>query len=133
MTASTRVGRFTLLYAVSRCEVSALEFALVNNPLRAGVQRYFEAPRLLAMGGPTEGGSVLEMGCGRGVGTGLILDRFEADRVDAFDLDPRMVRRARRRLTGRADRVRLWVGDASTIARREMGRSIAWVVAEKSG
>ena len=44
-----------------------------------------------------------------------MLDRFGAGRVDAFDLDPRMVRRARRRL-GRREGVRLWVGDATAIA-----------------
>ena len=96
--------------------LNRLEFALMNNPLRAGVQRRFEAPRLLRMGGPMRGGSALELGCGRCVATALILDLFGADRVDAFDLDPRMVVRARRRLAARASSVRLWVGDATTIA-----------------
>ena len=63
----------------------------MNNPLRALIQRRFEAARLLRMGGPMEGGSALEIGCGRGVGVQLILDLFGADAVDAFDLDPRMV------------------------------------------
>jgi ubiquinone/menaquinone biosynthesis C-methylase UbiE len=36
--------------------------------------------------------------------------------VDAFDLDPRMVALARRRLLSRSSRVRQWVGDASAIA-----------------
>jgi trans-aconitate methyltransferase len=41
---------------------------------------------------------VLEIGCGRGVGTEIILERFGARRVFAFDFDPTMVKRARRRL-----------------------------------
>lgn len=95
--------------------LNRLEFALMNNPLRAAVQRHFEAPRLLRMGGPMSGGRALEIGCGRGVGTELILDLFDAAAVDAFDLDPRMVALASRRLRQRGRRVRLWVGDATAI------------------
>jgi ubiquinone/menaquinone biosynthesis C-methylase UbiE len=58
---------------------------------------------------------VLEIGCGRGVGTELLLDVFGAARVDAFDLDPDMVAPATQRLAPHGDRVRLWVGDATAI------------------
>ncbi len=91
------------------------EYALMNNPLRALIQRRFEAARLLRMGGPMDGGAALEMGCGRGVGVELILDVFGAESVDAFDLDPSMVSRARARLRDRGAQVRLWVGDATSI------------------
>jgi len=96
--------------------LNRVEYALMNNPVRAAIQRYFEAARLLRMGGPVRGGKVLEIGCGQGVGTELILDLFGADTVDAFDLDPRMVALARRRLLSRSSRVRQWVGDATAIA-----------------
>ena len=96
--------------------LNGLEFALMNNPVRAAIQRHVEARRLLEMGGPLHGARVLELGCGRGVGTALILDVFGAAAVDAFDLDPRMIARARRRLHGHGSRVRLWVGDATSIA-----------------
>ncbi len=96
--------------------LNAAETALMNNPVRLVIQHLLEARRLLAMGGPMRGGRALEVGCGRGVGVELILDRFGAGQVDAFDLDPRMVGLARRRLRGRGERVRLWVGDASAIA-----------------
>lgn len=96
--------------------LNRFEYALMNNPIRAAVQRHFEAPRLLGMGGPLAGGSALEIGCGRGVGTALILERFGAASVDAFDLDPRMVAEARRRLAPLGSRVRLWVGDVSAIS-----------------
>ncbi len=79
-------------------KLNAIETALMNNPLREAIQRRFEARRLLEMGGPMRGGRALEVGCGRGVGVELILDRFGATEVDALDLDPEMVERARRRL-----------------------------------
>jgi ubiquinone/menaquinone biosynthesis C-methylase UbiE len=93
--------------------LNRVEFLAMNNPLREASQRHFEARQLVQMGGKMNGGRALELGCGRGVGAQLILDAFGADTVDAFDLDPRMVARARRRLDGRA---RLWVGDAAAIA-----------------
>lgn len=96
-------------------KLNAIETALMNNPLREAIQRRFEARRLLEMGGPMRGGRALEVGCGRGVGVELILDRFGATEVDALDLDPEMVERARRRLVHRAEPVRLFVGDVTTI------------------
>lgn len=96
--------------------LNRIEYALMNNPVRASIQRYFEARRLLRMGGPMHGGRALELGCGRGVGTELILDLFGADSVDAFDLDPRMLALARNRLARRGPHVRLWVGDATAIS-----------------
>jgi ubiquinone/menaquinone biosynthesis C-methylase UbiE len=95
--------------------LNRLEKALMNNPVRAVIQRRFEAARLLTLGGKLDGGRALEIGCGRGVGTQLILDVFGAERVDAFDLDPHMVELAKRRLADRGDRVRLWTGDVNRI------------------
>jgi len=96
--------------------LNRVEYLLMNNPLRAILQRRFEARRLLRLGGPLQGGAALEVGCGRGVGAEIILDLFGATTVDGFDLDPRMVGRARRRLRSREPRVRLWVGDVTAIA-----------------
>ncbi len=95
--------------------LNRLEFVLMNNPVRAALQRHVEARRFLEMGGPLRGGRALEIGCGRGVGVELILDLFGAASVDAFDLDPRMVALAQRRLRDRGSSVRRWVGDAATI------------------
>jgi len=93
--------------------LNAVEKAMMNNPVRAAVQRRFEAKRLLEMGGALPAGArALEIGCGRGVGTELVLDLFGAASVDAFDLDPDMVARAKKRL---GDRARIWVGDAEKI------------------
>jgi ubiquinone/menaquinone biosynthesis C-methylase UbiE len=91
------------------------ETVLMNNPIRAFIQRRFESRRLLALGGAMEGGRALEMGCGRGVGAQIIFEHFGADALDAFDLDPRMVALARERLAPYGGRARLWVGDATRI------------------
>jgi len=95
--------------------LNRVEYHMMNNPVRAAIQRNFEATRLLRLGGPMLGGRALEIGCGRGVGSEIILDLFGADSVDAFDLDPRMLALARERLAPRGSRVRLWVGDATSI------------------
>ena len=88
---------------------------MMNNPLRRALQRHFEGPRFLQMGGTLPGARALEIGCGQGVGAEIILDLFGAASVDAFDLDAQMVAIARRRLVSRGSRVRLWVGDAINI------------------
>jgi ubiquinone/menaquinone biosynthesis C-methylase UbiE len=95
--------------------LNRVEKLLMNNPIRAAIQRHIEARRLLDFGGPVGGGKALELGCGRGIGAEIILDIFGAGGVDGFDLDPHMIDLANCRLEGRADRVRLWVGDAERI------------------
>jgi ubiquinone/menaquinone biosynthesis C-methylase UbiE len=92
-----------------------VERALMNNPLRTGLQRHLEAKVLLELGGPVHG-AALEVGCGKGAGCELVLDVFAADRVDAIDLDPRMVALAQRRLGDRGDHVRIEQGSATRLA-----------------
>ena len=88
----------------------------MNNPVRALVQRHHEAALMERFGGRVEGGQVLEIGCGRGVGTEIIFERFGAWEVHAFDLDPDMIEQARRRLAAYPlDRLKLSVGDAARI------------------
>src|SRR5439155_882243 len=60
-------------------------------------------------------GRALEVGCGKGAGVELILRRFGAARVDAIDLDPRMVELAQGRLRRHAERVRVRTGDAERL------------------
>jgi ubiquinone/menaquinone biosynthesis C-methylase UbiE len=93
--------------------LNRLEFLLMNNPVRAWIQKHFEGPRFRKMGGTVAGGCVLEIGCGRGVGTQIIFTQFGAAHVDALDLDPAMIELARRRLKNSA--VKLWVGDATQL------------------
>ncbi|MGH3676001.1 MAG: class I SAM-dependent methyltransferase [Mycobacterium sp.] len=95
-------------------KLNSIERAAMNNPVRAAHQHRREAAwfRRLA-GGTLSDQHVLEVGCGRGVGSEVILDRLGAARVTAFDLDESMVELARKRLHGR--RVELSVGDVCAI------------------
>jgi ubiquinone/menaquinone biosynthesis C-methylase UbiE len=68
------------------------------------------------LGGRVDGGRVLEVGCGGGAGAEIILKGFGAAWVEAVDLDPKMVERARRRLAAYAsNRVRITVGNLTSI------------------
>ena len=97
-------------------KLNRLEKRLMNNPVRAFLQRHYEAPLLLRLGGRTKGARVLEIGCGRGVGTRIIVECFGARSVCAFDLDPDMVAEARQHLSDYLpDRVQLEIGDATAI------------------
>ncbi|MEM6110081.1 class I SAM-dependent methyltransferase [Mycobacterium sp. 050272] len=74
-------------------------------------------PVLLRFGGRLPPDSrALEIGCGSGYGSQLILERFGAATVEAVDLDPAMIRRAGRRLTAYGDRVRLVQGSATDLS-----------------
>jgi ubiquinone/menaquinone biosynthesis C-methylase UbiE len=97
-------------------KLNAVERVLMNNPARSASQQLYESRVLERLGGRVPNGRVLEVGCGRGVGVDIIFTRFGAASVDAFDLDPEMVAKARRRLSAYgSDRVRLFVGDAIAI------------------
>ena len=89
--------------------------ATMNNALRFLGQQY-DASWLERLGGRVDGGRVLEVGCGRGVGVQIILERFGAASVEAMDLDPKMVECARRRLAAYdSTRVQLSVGNLTSI------------------
>jgi ubiquinone/menaquinone biosynthesis C-methylase UbiE len=96
--------------------MNLVEVALMNNPLRRLFQRHLEAPLFRRLAGARQHQRVLEIGCGQGVGIDLAFRAFGARFVDAFDVDPRMVATARRRVVARGSAVRLWVGDAAAIA-----------------
>lgn len=96
--------------------LNRLEYALMNNPIRAAFQRHIEARQLLRLGGSLAGGVALEIGCGRGVGAGIIMDVFGAGAVHGFDLDPRMIALACSRHPRPASPVAFWVGDTAMIA-----------------
>jgi ubiquinone/menaquinone biosynthesis C-methylase UbiE len=99
-------------------QLNRLEKLAMNNPIPAWIQRAYGGPILERLGGRTFGARVLEIGCGRGVGTEIIFERFGAAEVHAFDLDPDMVAQARGRLSRFVGdgRLRLEVGDATAIA-----------------
>lgn len=98
-------------------KLNTVERWAMNNPVRAAHQHRREAQwfRGLSEGG-LRGQQVLEIGCGRGVGVEVILDRLAARHVTAFDVDPDQVSRARRRLRNRPPgTVDLAVGDAAAL------------------
>jgi ubiquinone/menaquinone biosynthesis C-methylase UbiE len=99
-------------------KLNALEFALMNNPIRAASQRSIETPLLIDPPGALTGQRVLEVGCGRGVGVEILLVRGAAS-VAGFDLDPEMVALAQKRLAKYGDRAHVFVGDAAAIAAPE--------------
>ena len=101
-------------------KLNRIEKTLMNNPLRSLLQRGYEAPLLERMGGSLKGRRILEIGCGRGVGTEIIFERFGAGCVHAIDVDPEMVELARARLAAYLPaRLRLSNGDATSIEEEE--------------
>lgn len=97
-------------------KMNSVEKFLMNNPIRAAFQLWYEAPLLERLGGRLQNMRVLEIGCGRGVGTRIILERFGASYVHAIDIDPDMVNRARKRLADYPpDRLKLEVGDVTAL------------------
>ena len=96
-------------------KLNRLEFALMNNPVRAASQRFVETPLLIGPHGTLTGKQVLEVGCGRGVGLEILLG-LGATRVTGFDLDPAMVALAEQRMATYGERAHVFVGDGERIA-----------------
>src|SRR5512136_455438 len=73
----------------------------INSPVRAWVQRkeiaFFEMIRFLS-----SDSFCLEIGCGRGKGVELVQNTFHPRRVDGIDIDPLMIRLAKKRFRGKA-------------------------------
>jgi len=95
-------------------KLNTLEFAMMNNPVRAASQRRLETPYLIGRRGALAGKRVLEVGCGRGVGLEILLG-LGAAQVTGFDLDPKMVTLAQARVAPYGERARVFVGDAEAI------------------
>ncbi len=84
--------------------------ASMNNPLRSLGQRYV-SDWMKRLGGTIPKGHALEIGCGGGNGTKIILEKFGAREVDAFDLDPKMIKIARKNISSEGSRVHFSVGN----------------------
>jgi ubiquinone/menaquinone biosynthesis C-methylase UbiE len=93
--------------------MNAFGRAVTNNFARAFALRHYVVPEMLRLGGALDGCRVLEVGSGWGVSTELILDEMGAAEVDALDLDPLMVDKARQRLR---DRAHVEVGDMTDLS-----------------
>ncbi len=99
---------------------NSLEFALMNNPVCATSQRRLETPLLIGPCGLLAGKRVLEVGCGRGVGIENLLG-LGAAHVTGFDLDPKMIALAEKRIATYGDRARVFAGDAESIDAPDAG------------
>ncbi len=98
-------------------KLNRVERALMNNPVRAAIQWHYEARVFERLIGSAAGLRVLEVGCGRGVGTEILVRRMRARHVAAFDLDPEMARLAADRLASvGGERAGVFVGSADAIA-----------------
>ncbi len=91
------------------------EWWLMNNPMRPLMHKFFEVRNLLRMGGTRPNAKVLDIGCGNGGGIALLFDSFKVGGADGFDLDPRMVKRAKTRLGRRPESIGLWTGNVGRI------------------
>jgi ubiquinone/menaquinone biosynthesis C-methylase UbiE len=77
-------------------KLNRLGRAAMNNGARAAVQRGVIAPTWARLGDIVEDGTVLEIGCGRGVGLALAKDMFGASSAIGIDLDEKMIAAAKR-------------------------------------
>lgn len=96
-------------------KLNSVEKLRMNNPVRAALQRRCEAALLERLGGRVPGARVLEIGCGRGVGTEIIVERSGAASVYASDYDVHMAVKARARLAPRGPRVTVCAADAGQL------------------
>lgn len=97
-------------------KLNLTERLLVNNPIRAAIQMSYEGPLLRKLGGPIQGGTVLEVGCGRGTGIKVIFRHFGPAHVFGIDIDPLQIERASRRVAIRyKHRVTLLQADAERL------------------
>ena len=97
-------------------KLNPIERFAMNNPIREWIQRHLEMRRLLRLGGKVPGGTALEIGCGQGAGFRMIARLFGAASIDAFDLDPVMIARAKARANRLSVPVNVWLGSAGQIA-----------------
>jgi ubiquinone/menaquinone biosynthesis C-methylase UbiE len=74
----------------------------MNNPVRVALQRYLMARWFERLGGRVPAGLGLEIGCGRGAALRPLRERFGLRWIVGMDLDPHMLRLARRRDPGAA-------------------------------
>ena len=93
------------------------ESLYVTSSLRTKRLRRQVVPKLIELGGRTQGLSALDIGCGPGECVACELEDFGAGHVDAIDIDPTMVVRAQRRLAPYGDRATVVPGDVTRLER----------------
>jgi ubiquinone/menaquinone biosynthesis C-methylase UbiE len=91
------------------------ESIYINSGLRTKRLRRSVIPKLVSLGGRTEGLDVLDIGCGPGECVAGEIEDFGANHVTAIDFDPKMVQRASGRLAEYGNRVTVVEGDVTNI------------------
>lgn len=92
---------------------------VVNNPSRV-IQQRGEIWLLKRMQALPPEAAVLEIGCGRGAGAGLILKQFQPGVLHAMDLDVDMIRRAQKYLRPeQQERICLYTADVMQLPYRD--------------
>jgi ubiquinone/menaquinone biosynthesis C-methylase UbiE len=92
------------------------ESIYINSGLRTKRLRRSVIPKLIALGGRTEGLEVLDIGCGPGECVAGEIEDFGASLVTAIDLDPKMVHRASDRLAEYGNRATVVEGDVTNLS-----------------
>lgn len=101
-----------------------LETWVMRSPVRRWMLRHIEVPRVLDGPALPAGARVLEIGCGDGYGALLVRRALDGAAVVGLDIDPAMLRAARRRLASPPRSLRraggppvsLVCGDATALA-----------------
>jgi ubiquinone/menaquinone biosynthesis C-methylase UbiE len=91
------------------------ESLYINSGLRTKRLRRSVIPRLVGLGGRTDGLEVLDIGCGPGECVAGELEDFGAGHVTAIDFDQKMVQRASSRLAQYGNRVTVLHGDVTNL------------------
>jgi ubiquinone/menaquinone biosynthesis C-methylase UbiE len=92
------------------------ESLYVDSSLRRRRIRRDVVPALLELGGALNEAHALDVGCGPGECVACEIEMMGAASVHAVDLDPKMVKRASRRLSQFGDKVKIAVGDVTDLA-----------------
>ncbi|MEI7670441.1 MAG: class I SAM-dependent methyltransferase, partial [Pseudomonadota bacterium] len=90
--------------------MNKIEKLMMNNPLRAFLQKNVGAKTFLKIGGKRVINNALEVGCGNGTGAKIIFEVFDAKHIDAFDLDSEMVELCKNNISRYSDKTRIWQG-----------------------
>ena len=77
-------------------KLNKIEFLLMNNPLRAFIQKNYEIKKFIEISNVIKIKNALEIGCGNGYGSYLINRHFQPNKLFAIDIDGKMIQIAKK-------------------------------------
>ncbi|MFH1055615.1 MAG: class I SAM-dependent methyltransferase [Candidatus Altiarchaeota archaeon] len=102
--------------------VSPVERAFLNSFVWSLIQKGYVVPFWRGLFSLSSDSVVLEVGCGRGVGSIILAESFKPARLDALDLDERMVAKARDYVSGEySGRINIVLGDVTRMSAQDGG------------